>query len=75
MEAKPKNAEEPASDRCWFRNYRATYQEIIDLGLGIVAVGRAPGEYQAQDQSWRVVGRGRDDESGYAVSTCRQQWR
>jgi len=38
MPAKPKNAEQPAPDRRWLRNDRATYQDIIDNVLVIDAV-------------------------------------
>ena len=48
--AQRNDAEQPACNRRGLGRYRATYQKVIDLGLGIDAIGRAPGEYQSEDE-------------------------
>src|SRR5437667_3745488 len=50
MPAKPKNAKQTTCDRCGLRNYCATNLDVIDLGLGIGAIGRSSSEYHSQNE-------------------------
>ena len=49
MPAQSKNAEQPTRNRRRLRDNRTTYLDVIDLGLGVGAIGSPSGEYQSQD--------------------------
>ena len=65
MPAQPKNAEQPACDRCGLGNDRAIYLDVIDDVLEIIARLSAD-ELQPQHEQGRVVGYSWDTETYYS---------